>query len=505
MVAKLPKKLCRFFLSLSLLLFPAFYSAVAFSLPDKLSELEIKAWTEHDEFLSELENEVVRVIQLQPSSAYAHYILSHIFIRKFSLQPLQEEFAKKALELAQQALELDPQTEFGYVALSHVFEALGLRDNAKEILNSAPTESWRLKFSKISLALSMGKESNTLSELETLANVYPESRGLILPFLLGLMADSLEGVSLQDALIRIEETTHSSLASQALALRFIETQEYDKTEAIYVKLLTAPNNPEPELRINYGIFLSRFKEQDEKAETLLRQALQDRVPDVVKSIIHSQLGVIAVKRNQVDLASREFIQALHLSSDKTNTLKVAVNAFVSLKKIDRLQEFCDVVNSEFPGNAAFYAILGQVYSEELKLHTRAIDSYKKAIVLEPRNSAYYNAVGLSFYHLEDFLNALDFFDQAIQLDPTDAVALYNKACIYSLSGFQQLALSHLKKAILIDPSLQDVARHDRDFEKIADLPLFKKLTTQNAGLLENLPVDHAPSPVHKEDKRMTFQ
>jgi len=66
--------------------------------------------------------------------------------------------------------------------------------------------------------------------------------------------------------------------------------------------------------------------------------------------------------------------------------------------------------------------------------------------------------------------------KGIELMPGHPVGIYNRACIYSLKGDKDNALTDLKKAIDTMPQLKQHARSDEDFKSLWDDEEFKKIT-----------------------------
>jgi tetratricopeptide (TPR) repeat protein len=52
--------------------------------------------------------------------------------------------------------------------------------------------------------------------------------------------------------------------------------------------------------------------------------------------------------------------------------------------------------------------------------------------------------------------------------PDFAVAWYNRACVYSIKGEKEKALSDLKRAIGLDVSYKDEAKTDEDFKRLVE-------------------------------------
>ena len=68
--------------------------------------------------------------------------------------------------------------------------------------------------------------------------------------------------------------------------------------------------------------------------------------------------------------------------------------------------------------------------------------------------------------------AIQLFDQALQQTPNSAKLLYARASAWALSGSADAAVSDLRQAIGLDPTLRFQAVNDFDFERIREEPSF---------------------------------
>ena len=72
-------------------------------------------------------------------------------------------------------------------------------------------------------------------------------------------------------------------------------------------------------------------------------------------------------------------------------------------------------------------------------------------------------------------DALKCFDRVIQLNPEDAGAHFNKACLYSLMGDADLSMAHLEKAIQLNAEFVAFADMEHDFDNIRNDPRFMEM------------------------------
>lgn len=112
---------------------------------------------------------------------------------------------------------------------------------------------------------------------------------------------------------------------------------------------------------------------------------------------------------------------------------------------------------------------------------QAIDSYSKAIKIDPKMAKAYNNRGIAYIWKKQYDLAVADFTQAIKLDPKNGKAYNNRAIVYSYQGDNTKALQDLHKAqslgIAINP----------DF--------LKKIESQPSS---PAPIFHKPAPSSPE-------
>ncbi len=109
-------------------------------------------------------------------------------------------------------------------------------------------------------------------------------------------------------------------------------------------------------------------------------------------------GILNNKKSQFDKASEDFNQALSLSTSNSQTVQIYLNLGATQLK----QETYDL----------------------------ALESYKKALDLSPRNPSIYNYKGYANYKLSNYTDAINDYNNAIDLDPNNAASYYNRGMAY---------------------------------------------------------------------------
>ena len=73
--------------------------------------------------------------------------------------------------------------------------------------------------------------------------------------------------------------------------------------------------------------------------------------------------------------------------------------------------------------------------------------------------------------------AIEALEEALTVDPTEAILYYNLACYWSLAGNVQLACSFLSEAFDLEPDYRDMVGGEEDFDPIRNHPAFVNLTS----------------------------
>jgi tetratricopeptide (TPR) repeat protein len=81
----------------------------------------------------------------------------------------------------------------------------------------------------------------------------------------------------------------------------------------------------------------------------------------------------------------------------------------------------------------------------------AIDLYNDTIDVDPNYAQAYTGLGLIYYTLEDYEEAIENFDQAIEINPGFSDPYANRALTYAVLGDTDQALEDASMAIDLDP------------------------------------------------------
>ena len=117
---------------------------------------------------------------------------------------------------------------------------------------------------------------------------------------------------------------------------------------------------------------------------------------------------------------------------------------------------------------------GLVY-DKLERYNEALTDFNRSLELKPDEPDILNNRGTIYCHLERYDDARADYIRAIEIEPNYISPVYNLACLFSIWGKTEDALTYFQKAIDKDEKYREMAKTDKDFDKIRDNPRFKKL------------------------------
>lgn len=92
------------------------------------------------------------------------------------------------------------------------------------------------------------------------------------------------------------------------------------------------------------------------------------------------------------------------------------------------------------------------------IYRQAIDELTKAVTIAPENAAVYTDIGLTYFAMNDTVNAIKYYDIALQHDRLDKRAMNNKG-ILLVKKDNKAAMALFAEAIRIDPHFADALKN----------------------------------------------
>ena len=447
------------------------------------SDLELSVWLSDESSLVEVEKRIISHIQSDPKNPYYFYLLSQTFIRIFLHQPSRFDLIQKSSELSEHALALDPQSEFGYLSTINILDVLGKYPQAYELLDTLqddPTisSSWRLICTKAKI-LSEANLDKKLNMYKDCLKQADSKIDLIIPHIIATLVKNFDSKELDKELMKWNKIYPHIEFDILRADNLVTLDKYKLAKKVYKRIL-AKRPDHLDIKINYARLLYNNLGMKRQAYSLLNGSLKKLTKhnESYRFIIQFHLGRLSLSQRKFKRTQHYYLNSIKNAPDKDLVLSYILESYKEEHRYKELTDILKILNEELPGRAHLYAYAGNIYSDQLNKHQNAVESYHKALILEPNNSYYHTSLGLAYYHLENYKIALSVFNTALKIDPNNTIAMYNKACVLSMTHNIQAALATLKKAISKDPSLIKIAKDDKDFTNIKALEAFKKITRQ---------------------------
>lgn len=113
----------------------------------------------------------------------------------------------------------------------------------------------------------------------------------------------------------------------------------------------------------------------------------------------------------------------------------------------------------------------------MERHREAIGALEQAAELNPCSTSTWLALGWCQKRVGRLDLAIQALEEALEVDPDEAIINYNLACYWSLANNPKLALRYLHQAFEQDASYRDLVAAEVDFDPIRSHPGFLELTS----------------------------
>lgn len=246
----------------------------------------------------------------------------------------------------------------------------------------------------------------------------------------------------------IENTVYSLIEAGDIFLR-----ELDFKTAItcYAKALDYPLDANALRRVytNLGVAYKR-EGLLEKAVAILERGI---ALDSSYTPFYSNLS--SVLRLQKQYAKSA--QMLWKTISMTHKLHDYITLVELLKLLKKPEEALGVANEivkKFPNEYEAYLNLGNLFAS-WRLFQKAVEPYRRAIVLAPNKTQAYNNLGVVYKELGRNEEALFAYQKVLELNPNDSAALNNLGNLRRNMGDTTGAIAALKCSITLNPNYAD--------------------------------------------------
>jgi tetratricopeptide (TPR) repeat protein len=257
-------------------------------------------------------------------------------------------------------------------------------------------------------------------------------------------------------------------------MAFADEKLWEKARYAYEQAVRLGN--ETESRLQLGVLeYTALKEYESASAHLEQVALRlrhkENVPQSSLALVASHRAISALAHEEEQDATQLAYEALNLAGDNANILVPLTEEFLKKKKGQLLVNSLEEVARNHPMHEYVHLTLANLASERKDLES-AFDHFTSALALSPGRDDLYAARGHVAYKRLKYEEALRDFERASSLDPKDANHIYNIACMASLLGKKEQAITSLKNAIKLNENLRSLALRDEDFAPLRKDPAF---------------------------------
>jgi tetratricopeptide (TPR) repeat protein len=409
--------------------------------------LEVEVWNASSSTLQSLEKRLVHELaQEKKDTSFLYYLLSLTYLRMFTANTNYVKGLQQTLQLAQEAIELQPESEYGYLAMAEMLFVLGKKQEASFLLHTLEAQAkkknrplgWRLAF--YLARIESRDPASLLAAVEPLLQQEPSEavRNIILPYLVTALQSSAFDSTYLDRLVELEAQFSTPFLRHELIQLLVQGNQFTQAQRICQKGLQKDPS-DSFLLIQAQVIRYRYLHQGQAAYRALL-TIEKTVPDALLPQVWMHIGLLLQQRGR--------------SADSQRYMKKA------LVQKNFSPEFLEVLRQEYTRaheEAAFHALLKNV-QPDFSSHT-----------------ALYAQLGRTASHLKRYPEALGWYDQGLVLEPEEATLHYNKSCVLALQGKAGEALHWLQQALELRPDLSFHAKNDADFISIQQSQAFQSL------------------------------
>lgn len=258
----------------------------------------------------------------------------------------------------------------------------------------------------------------------------------------------------------VRKYPHNDRALLNLGFHYNEQKEFKKAQQVLEKAVQL-NTKKSVVYSNLGNVYDMQGEYNKAIRTFQRAIILD--PNNLDA--YNNMGIVYVRQKEYTKARKFFMKAVELEPNFTE-------AFNNLKLIEDLKESgtrhekdVEEITADFK-DPKQYNSQGNFYAK-LKEYEKAIESYQRAIQIDPNYAVAYYNLGNVYRDKKEHSKAIEYYRKAIQISPNYSVAYFNLGNIYAEQKEYDLALREYKTALTLSPGNPYVE------EKIK---LLKKLT-----------------------------
>jgi len=249
-----------------------------------------------------------------------------------------------------------------------------------------------------------------------------------------------------------------------LAAIYYRQKKPDEAIRVYRKSVDA-NDGDPRARLPLAKALQRAGKTDD-AESEFRKIIELAPLDIES---YRNLATFEMARGRPEVAIGVYQDAIEKMPQQPEGYLQLGGVYGQLERTDEAQAMYRQALEVAPGAVAAYGALAQIEEKRNDI-TEAIDIYQDGLRARPDSITLRFGLASAYLHARNRPAAISEFNRIVELVPRWPDAHYHLGVLYALDDDHELAERHLRRALLLAPTLVSARRHlARTRAKRADL------------------------------------
>lgn len=214
---------------------------------------------------------------------------------------------------------------------------------------------------------------------------------------------------------------------------YMKVSGFDEKNILYLEL---SNNVLQLANTFYANGIAAFEKEayDVAIKQFDKASLANAIIDVVDTMTIYATALSASNGGINDVAKEKYSKLIEMDYDNSGIYSELANVYKNEDNFEKAEEVLAAGRIKYPNNngiliAEINILLGQGRFDEV------ISKLEKSIELEPENASLYLALADSYKEVKDNDNAVEYYQQALEINPDYFLALYNLGVIYYTQGF----------------------------------------------------------------------
>lgn len=165
-----------------------------------------------------------------------------------------------------------------------------------------------------------------------------------------------------------------------------------------------------------------------------KATVANSVIDVVDTMTIYATALSASNGGMDDVAKAKYQQLIDMGYNNASIYSELSNVYKKEDNIEKAQEVLVAGQLKYPNNNAILIAEINLMLSQGKFD-EVVAKLKKSIALEPENTSLYLALGDSYKELGKTEEAINYYQQALDIDPNYFLALYNLGVVYYSKAF----------------------------------------------------------------------